>query len=108
MLLAGVENNLISFVGDVTVSNITQAHDELGAVLRQDGSVVVDIDGVSETDLTFVQLLESARRKAAETGRDLTLRHPAGGAVLEVLRRGGFLDNETSERAQFWLQGTAQ
>jgi anti-anti-sigma regulatory factor len=108
MLLADVENNLISFVGDVTVSNITQAHDELGAVLRQDGPVVVDIDGVSETDLTFVQLLESARRKAAETGRDLTLRHPAGGAVLEVLRRGGFLDNETSERAQFWLQGTAQ
>jgi ABC-type transporter Mla MlaB component len=108
MLLAGVDNNLISFVGDVTVSNITQAHDELGAVLRQDGPVVVDIDGVSETDLTFVQLLESARRKAAETGRDLTLRHPAGGAVLEVLRRGGFLDNETSERAQFWLQGTAQ
>lgn len=108
MLLAGVENNLISFVGDVTVSNITQAHDELGAVLRQDGPVVVDIDGVSETDLTFVQLLESARRKAAETGRDLTLRHSAGGAVLEVLRRGGFLDNETSERAQFWLQGTAQ
>jgi anti-anti-sigma regulatory factor len=108
MLLADVENNLISFVGDVTVSNITQAHDELGAVLRQDGPVVVDIDGVSETDLTFVQLLESARRKAAETGRDLTLRHPAGGAVLEVLRRGGFLDKETSERAQFWLQGTAQ
>lgn len=108
MLLAGVDNNLISFVGDVTVSNIIQAHSELGAVLRQDGPVVVNIDGVSETDLTFVQLLESARRKAAETGRDLKLHHPAGGAVLEVLRRGGFLDNETSERAQFWLQGTAQ
>jgi ABC-type transporter Mla MlaB component len=108
MLLAGVENNLVSFVGDLTVSNITQAHDELGAALRQDGPVVVDIEGVGEIDLTFVQLLESARRKAAETGRELKLLHPAGGAVLEVLRRGGFLDNETSERAQFWLQGAAQ
>jgi ABC-type transporter Mla MlaB component len=108
MLLANGENNLITFAGDVTVSNIIQAHDELGAVLRQDGSVVVDIDDVSEIDLTFVQLIESARRKAAETGRELKLRHPAGGAVLEVLRRGGFLDNETSERAQFWLQGAAQ
>ncbi|WP_165189002.1 STAS domain-containing protein [Caulobacter soli] len=108
MLLAGVEHNLITFVGDLTVSNIVQAHEELGAALRQDGPVVVDIDGVAEIDLTFVQLLESARRKAAETGRDLTLRHPADGAVLEVLRRGGFLDNENSQRAQFWLQGAAQ
>ena len=108
MLLAGVEHNLISFVGDVTVSNIGQAHEELGAVLREDGPVVVDIDGVTETDLTLVQLIESARRKAAGTGRNLTLRHPADGAVLEVLRRGGFLDDGTSDRAKFWLQGTAQ
>lgn len=108
MLLAGVEHKLISFVSDVTITNIAQAHDELGAVLREDSAVVVDIDGVTETDLTFIQLLESARRKAAETGCDFTLRHAAGGAVLEVLRRGGFLDDETSDRAMFWLQGTAQ
>jgi anti-anti-sigma regulatory factor len=108
MLLASVEHNLISFVGDLTVSNIVQARDELGAVLQQDGPVVVDIDGVGEIDLTFVQLLESARRKAVETGRELKLHHSADGAVLEVLRRGGFLDNENSERAQFWLQGAAQ
>ncbi len=108
MLLAGVEHNLISFVGDLTVSNIIEAHQALGAALRQDGAVVVDIDGVDEVDLTFVQMLEAARRKAAETGRDLALRNAAGGSVLEVLRRGGFLDNETSERAQFWLQGAAQ
>lgn len=108
MLLAGVEHNLISFDGDVTVSNIVQARDELMAALRQDSPIVVDIDGASEIDLTFVQLMESARRKAAETGRDFTLRHPAGGAVLEVLRRGGFLHDETSERTKFWLQGTAQ
>jgi len=28
--------------------------------------------------------------------------------VLEVLRRGGFLDDDTSDRAKFWLQGAAQ
>lgn len=76
--------------------------------MRQAGPVVVDIDDTNEIDLTFVQLIESARRKAAEAGRDFTLRKPASGAVLEVLRRGGFLDDETSERAKFWLQGTAQ
>ena len=92
----------------MTISNIGAAHDALGAALRQDDAIIVDIASVDETDLTFVQLIESARRKAAETGRDFTLRHSADGAVLEVLRRGGFLDDESSERAKFWLQGTAQ
>jgi hypothetical protein len=108
MLLAGAEHVPVSFSGDMTISNIEAAYADLGAVLRQDGSVVMDISGVSETDLTFVQLIESARRKAAETGRDFALRHPADGAVLEVLRRGGFLDDDTSDRAKFWLQGAAQ
>ena len=99
---------MISFAGGVTISNIGAARDDLDAALREDGPVVVDIVSVDETDLTFIQLIESARRKAAGTGRDFRLRHPAGGAVLEVLRRGGFLDDdETSERAKFWLQGTA-
>lgn len=107
--MAGVEHNLVSFVGDLTIANISQARDELGAALRLDGPVVADIAGLGEIDLTFVQLLESARRKAVETGRDLTLRRPADGALLEVLRRGGFLDDdETSERTRFWLQGNAQ
>jgi anti-anti-sigma regulatory factor len=106
--LSSPGKNAISFVGDVTISSIGAARDELDAALRLDGAVIVDIGSVDETDLTFVQLIESARRKAAEAGRDFTLRQPADGSVLEVLRRGGFLDDETSERAKFWLQGTAQ
>lgn len=108
MLLCEAKHNLIYFVGSVTVANITQAYDELGAALRQDGAVVVDLGDVAETDLTFVQLIEAARRKAAETGCDFTLRQPAHGAVLEVLERGGFLDDTAPDRAKFWLQGTAQ
>jgi MFS superfamily sulfate permease-like transporter len=106
--LSSPGQNEISFVGGVTISNIGASHDELGAALREHDAIIIDISSVDETDLTFIQLIESARRKAAETGRDFTLRHPAGGATLEVLRRGGFLDDETSERAMFWLQGTAQ
>jgi len=70
--------------------------------------VTVDVQDLTETDLTFVQLLESARRKASENGGRLSLNTPAAGSLLEVLQRGGFLDDETSDRAKFWLQGTAQ
>lgn len=76
--------------------------------MAQGNSLVVDVDAVTETDLTFVQLMESARRKAGETGCSLTLRHPAAGPLLEVLQRGGFLGDGNTDRATFWLQGAAQ
>lgn len=92
----------------MTISNIGEAHEQLGALLREQGAIVIDIQDLTDTDLTFVQLLESARRKAGENGVGLSLNTPAAGSLLEVLRRGGFLDDETSDRAQFWLQGAAQ
>jgi ABC-type transporter Mla MlaB component len=104
ILLANVDHLPVYFSGDVTVSNIESAHLELGAALSQEKPVLVDISGVTETDLTFVQLIEAARRHAAASGRDLALSRPAEGAVLEVLRRGGFLDDDVCNRAEFWLQ----
>ncbi len=89
----------------MTIAGIGAAHAELTAALREPGRgpVVVDIDGVTEADLTFIQLLEAARRSAAEADRDLTLAQPAGPAVQEILQRGGFLDADPA-RATFWLQ----
>jgi hypothetical protein len=109
MLLDAVKSVAVYFADDVTISNIEAAYADLGAALKQDAPVLIDISGVTETDLTFVQLIEAARLQAAETRLTLALRHPATGAVLEVLQRGGFLDDEGSSRAKFWLQGaTAQ
>lgn len=98
----------MSFAGDVTISNIGQAHEQLGAFLREQEAVMIDIKDLTDTDLNFVQLLESARRKASEIGVGFSLNQPAAGSLLEVLRRGGFLDDDTSDRATFWLQGAAQ
>lgn len=106
--MSEVGERTISFAGEVTISNIGEAHAQLGAFLGEQGAVVIHIEDLTETDLTFVQLLESARRKAGENGVDLSLNTPAAGPLLEVLRRGGFLDDDTSDRAQFWLQGAAQ
>ena len=76
--------------------------------MRRDSSVNIDISEVTETDLTFIQLIESARRSAIESGRSVRLRQPAGGAVLQVLRRGGFLEGDDPGRSDFWLQGTSE
>jgi hypothetical protein len=106
--LSVVSFKSIAFAGEVTISNIGQAHEQLGALLREQEAVIVDVEDLGDTDLTFIQLLESARRKASEIGIGFSLNKPAAGSLLEVLRRGGFLDDETSDRATFWLQGAAQ
>nr|WP_295111113.1 STAS domain-containing protein [uncultured Caulobacter sp.] len=106
--MSEIGEKAISFAGEVTISNISEVHEQLGALLREQGGVVIDVEDLTKTDLTFVQLLESARRKASENGVALSLNKPAAGALLEVLRRGGFLDDEISDRAKFWLQGAAQ
>ncbi len=72
-----------------------------------DDNVTIDVSALSEVDLTFVQLIESARRAAGERGRAIRLSQPAQGALLQVLQRGGFLDLADPERSDFWLQGTS-
>ncbi|WP_297509132.1 STAS domain-containing protein [uncultured Caulobacter sp.] len=95
----------MKFSDDVTVANIAVAYDRICSVFECDGDVEIDVDELGEADLTFVQLLESARRAAAEEGRRLDLSRPAHGALLQVLQRGGFLDPEDRDRSEFWLHG---
>jgi anti-anti-sigma regulatory factor len=98
------DNSIIALSGKFTLSNISEAHRTLLEVLDIDTPVSIDIDGVTEADLSFVQLIESARRAFAERGQALSLRNGAGEAVLPVLRRGGFLDPSDPSRTSFWLK----
>jgi MFS superfamily sulfate permease-like transporter len=100
-----LQSSIVQFSDNVTISNISDAHDILLAALEHNNSITIDIDGLEEADLTFVQLIESARRSAAEGGRSIQLRQAAQGAVLQVLQRGGFLDPDDRDRTNFWLQG---
>jgi hypothetical protein len=103
-----IESSVICFSDNVTISNISDAHDILCSALERENSITIDIGGLAEADLTFVQLIESARRSAAEGGRSIQLRQAAQGAVLQVLQRGGFLDPDDRDRTDFWLQGTSE
>jgi anti-anti-sigma regulatory factor len=94
--------------GSITIAGMADAHQALLAAMATDGSLTIDIGGVSEADLTFVQLIEAARRSAAKAGRSIALTAPATGPVHEVLRRGGFLDPADTDRINFWLQEPVQ
>lgn len=95
----------ISLDGVRTIRTAEQSHALLLEALRAASPVSVDCSNTTEADLSFVQMLLSARKSAAACGQCLTLAQPADGALGGILTRGGFLraDSPASER-QFWLK----
>jgi ABC-type transporter Mla MlaB component len=100
---------VIAFSGPATIPHVADAWTRLSAAVAAGGDLVVDVSGVTGADLSFVQLLESARASSAQQGATVRLAQPADGALRDVLDRGGFLDGANAERLQFWTHaGVAQ
>jgi ABC-type transporter Mla MlaB component len=94
----------LNLAGEITLQSVEAIHSRL---LEMAGEPVVEIDcdGVTGADLSLVQLILAARSSAQRSARTVTLVHPAAGALLETLQRGGFLsaDQPNADQA-FWTQ----
>ncbi|MCX7285044.1 MAG: STAS domain-containing protein [Novosphingobium sp.] len=78
-----------------TMLEALQAHD----------AVELDASQVEDADLSFLQLVEAARKLAAAEGKPLALTAPANPFLAALLERAGFLaDGDPSARA-FWFKG---
>jgi ABC-type transporter Mla MlaB component len=97
---------MVALSGGVTVRRVRDAWATLQAALSEPGDLTLDLCGVTDADLSLVQLVEAARVSAEGAGRRLTLASPADGPLHDVLRRGGFL--HAPERREFWLGETLQ
>ncbi len=93
----------IRFSGSVTFSQVEDAYDRLRDALFGQPSVVVDCDQLAETDLGFVQTLIAARVSARRRDVAFSLKQPLAEPLLDVLRRGGFLNDP--QHADFWTGG---
>ena len=98
-----------SLAGDVSIRTCDATHAALAAALATRVDVVVDCSAAHNIDVSFVQLLLSARRTAEACGSRFELSAPADGALRDVLERGGFLhpqDAEGSAEAALWTGTT--
>lgn len=86
------------------VRNIDEIHARLLDAYRNSDGVVLDLSDLADVDLTFVQLIEAARRTAAADGKAIALAAPAMGVLLDTLERGGFLRSKQDNA--FWLCAT--
>ena len=91
----------VDLVGELTISNAEELRSTLLSAFAQSSSILISVDPDAAVDLTFVQLLESARRTAREEDRTVALAAPAAGRLRETLERGGFLG--APEGRAFWL-----
>lgn len=79
----------VTFAGALTVRHADHIHASFVEALRQHRHIVVDCSQAAQVDLSFVQLVLSARRSADAAGKRLSLAEPAAGDLLDVLRRAG-------------------
>ena len=86
----------------VTTRTIGDVADTIVAALADDPAVTLDLSAVAEVDLSFVQLVEAARRAP---DRSLQLDRPAGATIAALLRRAGFLTAPTPADIDFWFHG---
>ena len=70
------------------------------AALAAHQLVLVDCDAAESVDVSFIQLLLSARLSAHRQGKGLQLAAPAAGALRNALEQGGFLPASGAE--PFW------
>ncbi len=88
----------IRLSGKLTLQGIEGTYATICAALGGNKVVEVDCSDANSFDLSFVQLLLSARRTAGERVR---LAMPLPAALQDVLQRGGFLAQGCMDLA-FW------
>ena len=76
--------------GELNLCRIRQLHEELRSSMENVRKLDVDISGVVEADLSFLQLLCSAHRTAVKTGKTLNLMNDIPEAVRQAMEANGY------------------
>jgi hypothetical protein len=93
----------ISLPEVLSIRNVLDLSATISSEIESKYRIILEIPSSAEADLSFVQLVESARRQAKLQGKTLTLSSPVGERILKVLERAGFVEAFTAEDAKFWL-----
>jgi STAS domain len=99
----------ITLPDTLTMRNISSVRDDLLQAIQEQDNVIVQLPADAQADLSFLQLMESARIYAGTAGKRLGLERPVEGRLLDLLKRAGFAEDMSAGDAGFWLhQGEIQ
>ena len=91
----------------LNIKNIINVYEMLHQNIKSGQSILISIPDGADADLSFIQLIESARIQAKSSGTHVLMSKPAEGSVLSVLKRGGFSETFSPEDKKFWLHEEA-
>lgn len=103
MSVSGQYRESVSLPDSLLIRNIRDLHSSIIAGIDSNSAVIIDIPEHADADLSFIQLMESARRHAKAQGKSIALSSPATGQILKVLERAGFIEAFNPDDAKFWL-----
>ena len=92
--------------GALTVREIKVIHARVAAALHQYPAVTLDCSNASAVDLSFIQLVLSARKSAEGAGKKLALAQGAQGALRNALLQAGMIaqdDDAPAPGQEFWV-----
>jgi anti-anti-sigma regulatory factor len=99
-------STVVVLSGTIDVKSIHVSYqrleDAFAGVLGTGLSLGIDLSQVADADITLIQLMESARHTAAQSGIAIRLCAPVQEAVRQTLHRGGFLSDPPDARTLFW------
>ncbi|PDT31715.1 hypothetical protein CO660_02960 [Rhizobium sp. L9] len=87
----------------LNIRHAAELHTKINGAFRSKDTILFRIPADAEADLSFIQLMEAARRQAKAAGKTVNLSSPASGSVLNVLERSGFIESFDHEDLKFWL-----
>ncbi|OLP58465.1 hypothetical protein BJF93_16460 [Xaviernesmea oryzae] len=99
----GAEAHRLVLPSSLSIRQAGATRELILAALQESGVVLLDVPDDAEADLSFIQIVEAARRQVVSHGGSVALAHPASGSVLTTLERGGFLHEMTAEDQLFWF-----
>lgn len=95
-----------SIDGGLTIRTVAEAVPGLRKQLnKRHATLELDVSGVTEIDVSGIQLLLAARASAIKAGKTLTVAQPLPEPVRAVLLQGGFLaaGGGADKGNSFWL-----
>ena len=100
-----MNSRVIEVPNSVTVRSIAEFKDLLSPAFEAGDEIVLDLGALRELDLSFIQLVQSARQGVAGETRSIRLAQPANEAVTALLGRAGFLTDPQPADVEFWFHG---
>jgi len=100
----------VKLAGSMTIAQASELRDVLSGALQEARLLRLDLTGITEIDLTGLQLLGATHRSAQAGGKEINISHGGNQVYLDTLSGAGFkrcggCDDEDTKHTCIWVGG---